>query len=88
MSLFSLLFPREAARLARAERAASRAVALLGYDELLDPSLAAVVAEVRAGRETKAAELYAGAVGCSAAEARLAVQALAARTPTPGPAGT
>ncbi len=39
MSLFTLFFPREAARLARAERASKRAAALAGYDEWADPLL-------------------------------------------------
>ena len=73
MALFQLMFPREAARLERAERVLSRVVDLAGYDEWADPLLAGVEDEVRAGRDIKAAQLYAKATGSGVGAARLAV---------------
>lgn len=79
MSLFTVLFPREAARLARAERVSKRAAALAGYDEWADPLLKDVVTEIRAGRDIKATQAYCEATGSGLAEARLAVDELKQR---------
>ena len=78
MTMFQLLFPAEAARLARAERLLARVAELTGYVESADPRLTGVMAELRAGREIKATELYSKATGCGVHEAALAVQALRA----------
>ncbi len=79
MSLFTLFFPREAARLARAERVATRAAVLAGYDEWADPLLTDVVAEIKAGRDIKATQLYSEATGSGLGEAKVAVDELKQR---------
>lgn len=79
MSLFSLLFPGEAARIARADRLIGRLADQAGYDEWSDPSLQDVVAEVRRGRDIKAVQLYTQATGSGIGEARLAVEDLRRR---------
>jgi hypothetical protein len=79
MSMFSILFPGEAARLARAERLLGRLADRAGYDEWSDPLLQDVVTEVREGKEIKAVQLYTQATGSGIGEARLAVEDLRRR---------
>gem|GEM_PF-5694071 len=81
-SPFSILFPRVAARLARAERIADRAISMLGYDERADPMLTDVVAEVRAGRDIKAVQVYTQVTGSTLGEAHLTVKLLKSRQPS------
>jgi hypothetical protein len=79
MSLFSVMFPTDAARLARAERLLGRLSDLAGYDEWSDPLLAGIADEVKAGRDIKAAEMYCKATGSGVGEARIAIADLRAR---------
>jgi hypothetical protein len=79
MSLFTFFFPADAARLARAERFARRAAALSGYDEWHDPLMTDVIAEIKAGRDIKAVQIYCQVTGSSIAEGRLAVDELKVR---------
>lgn len=79
MSLFALMFPGEAATIARLERRVGRLSDLAGYDEWADPLLEGVAEQVRAGQHIKAAQLYAKATGCGVGEARLAIAELQAR---------
>jgi len=79
MALFSVMFPREAARLERAERLLGRLADLAGYDEWSDPLLAGVEEQVRAGNDIRAAQMYSNATGSGVGEARLAVSGLRAR---------
>jgi hypothetical protein len=79
MSLFSFLFPREAARLARTERLIGRLADQAGYDEWSDPLFQEVVSELRGGRDIKAVQLYTQVTGSGIGEARLAVEDLRRR---------
>lgn len=73
MSLFSFVFPREAARLALMTRRLNALMAEAGLDESTDPDLADVVAEIKAGRDVKATQLYCKKMGVGIGEGTLAV---------------
>jgi hypothetical protein len=51
----------------------------VGFDLMAVPALAPVIAELNAGREIKAAQVYQAAFGCPLVEAAAAVEALKAR---------
>ena len=79
MSVFSVLFPNQSARLDRAERLVGRLADIAGYDAWSDPLLVGAKVEVMAGRDIKAVEMYCKATGSGIGEARIAVANLRAR---------
>ena len=55
---------------------------MFGYDERADPLLTDVVAEVRAGRDIKAVQVYTQVTGSTLGEAHLSVKLLKSRQPS------
>ena len=79
MSLFGLLFPGESAQLKLNARRINQLLSAAGIDDAEDPAFANVVAELRAGRDIKAAQLYCQTTGAGVGEARIAVSEIKAR---------
>lgn len=76
MTLFNLLFAKEAAQLRLNSRRLSALMAANGLDDVANPALIGVITELREGHDIKAAQLYCEATGAGIGEAQLAVQEL------------
>lgn len=79
MGFFEFLYPRSAARIDLLSRQVARLNRMMGYDELRDPQFQDIVAEIRGGREIKAAELYCKRFGASIGESQAAISVLRQR---------
>ncbi|MEO6880843.1 MAG: hypothetical protein ABI181_07840 [Mycobacteriaceae bacterium] len=76
MGLFNIMFPKQAAQLTLNSRRVSALMAGSGLDDESNPALAGVIAELRAGRDIKATQLYCEAMGVGVVESQVAVQEL------------
>jgi hypothetical protein len=82
VSLFGILFPREAARLSLNTKRVAELMDLAGLDDSSRPELSEVIREIRAGHDIKAAQLYSQVMGVGVGESHLAVSDIKSRLGT------